>query len=74
MSLSRWQALTAVFFFAGLFSATRFVRAWLAKPLLDEVLVPAANGVLDFSVVEGRLWQLGLILIFALVITPVAMF
>jgi subfamily B ATP-binding cassette protein MsbA len=74
MSLSHWRALAAVFFFASVFSASRFIRAWLAKPLLDEVLVPAANGVLDFSVVEGRVWQLGLILIFALIITPVALF
>jgi subfamily B ATP-binding cassette protein MsbA len=66
--------LIAIFVFAGLFSASRFVRAWLAKPLLDEILVPAANNVLDLQAVEPRLWQLGLIFGIALIITPVAMF
>jgi len=74
MSLSHWRALLGVFIFAGLFSAGRFVRAWLAKPLLDEILVPAANNVLDLQAVEPRLWQLGLIFGIALIVTPVAMF
>jgi subfamily B ATP-binding cassette protein MsbA len=74
MSLSHWRALLAVSVFAGLFSASRFVRAWLAKPLLDEILVPAANNALDLQAVESRLWQLGVIFGIALIITPVAMF
>ena len=74
MSLVRWRVLVAVFFFATLFSASRFIRAWLVKPMLDEVLVPAANNVLDFDTIEPRLWQLGVILGIALVVTPFAMF
>jgi subfamily B ATP-binding cassette protein MsbA len=74
MSLSHWRALTAVFVFAGLFSASRFIRAWLAKPLLDEILVPAANNVLDLEAVEPRLWELGLIIGITLLVSPVAMF
>jgi ABC-type multidrug transport system fused ATPase/permease subunit len=74
MSLSHWRALLAVFIFSTLFSASRFVRAWLAKPLLDEILVPAANNTLDLQAVESRLWQLGVIFGIALIITPVAMF
>jgi subfamily B ATP-binding cassette protein MsbA len=74
MSLSHWRALLAVFVFSALFSASRFVRAWLAKPLLDEILVPAANNALDFQAVESRLWELGVIFGIALIITPVAMF
>ena len=74
MTLSHWRALLAVFIFSALFSASRFVRAWLAKPLLDEILVPAANNTLDLQAVESRLWQLGVIFGIALIITPVAMF
>ena len=74
MSLSHWRALVAVVFFAGLFSASRFIRTWLAKPLFDEILVPAANNVFDLEAVAPRLWQLGLIVGIALAVTPVAMF
>jgi subfamily B ATP-binding cassette protein MsbA len=74
LSVVYWRALTAVVVFASLFSASRFIRAWLAKPLLDDVLVPAANDGLDFAAVEGKLWVLGGIMGFALVVTPVAMF
>jgi len=74
MTLSHWRVLLAVVIFSALFSASRFVRAWLAKPLLDEILVPAANNALDLQAVESRLWQLGVIFGIALIITPVAMF
>jgi ABC-type multidrug transport system fused ATPase/permease subunit len=74
MSLAQWRTLVAVIFFATLFTASRFIRAWLAKPLLDDVLVPAANNLLTFEAVEARLWQLGLIMAVALVVTPFAMF
>jgi subfamily B ATP-binding cassette protein MsbA len=74
MTLSHWRALSAVIIFSAIFSASRFVRAWLAKPLLDEILVPAANNTLDLQAVESRLWQLGVIFGIALIITPVAMF
>jgi ABC-type multidrug transport system fused ATPase/permease subunit len=74
MTLSHWRPLAAVIIFSAIFSASRFVRAWLAKPLLDEILVPAANNALDLQAVEPRLWQLGVIFGIALIITPVAMF
>lgn len=74
LSLAHSNALFAVFLFSALFSASRFVRAWLAKPLLDDVLVPAANDTLDFAAIEGKLWVLGGIVVLALIVTPVAMF
>ena len=74
MSLVYWRAVLCVVVFGGLFAASRFVRAWLAKPLLDEVLVPAASETLKFEAVEGRLWQLGIIIAVTLIVTPMLMF
>lgn len=74
MSLVYWRAVICVLVFGGLFAASRFVRAWLAKPLLDEVLVPAASETLKFEAVEGRLWQLGIIIAVTLIVTPMVMF
>ena len=74
MSFSHWRVLVAVVFAASLFSASRFIRAWISKPLLDEVLVPAANNTFNLEAVEPLLWQLGLIVGISLLITPVAMF
>jgi len=74
MSRPHWRKLVVVFLLATLFAASRFVRAWIFKPLLDEILVPAANGTLEMSAVENRLWQLGLLIAATLIITPIAMF
>ena len=74
MSSSHWWSLVAVLFFSALFAASRFIRTWLAKPLLDEILVPAANQALDLEAVLPRLWQFGVIIGVALIVTPLAMF
>jgi ABC-type multidrug transport system fused ATPase/permease subunit len=74
ISLDNWQALVGVFIFSGLFAATRYIRPLVAKPLLDEVLVPAANDALNFETVEPLIWQIGAIILITLVITPVVMF
>ena len=74
LSLVHWRTAAAVAFAGGLFAASRFVRAWLAKPLFDEIMVPAANDVFVFSAVEDRVWQLVGIIGIALVIAPIAMF
>ena len=74
LSFGHWSAVAGVFVFAGLFAATRFIRPLVAKPLLDEVLVPAANGVLEFEAVRPMLWQIGVIVAITLVVTPIVMF
>jgi subfamily B ATP-binding cassette protein MsbA len=74
LSYPYWHAILTVFVLGGLFAASRFVRAWLTKPLLDEILVPAANNTLMFDAVKGRLWELGVIIVITLLVTPVAMF
>ncbi len=68
MSLVHWQKLVIVVLLATVFAASRFIRAWVFKPLLDEILVPAANNTLEIEAVEARIWQIG-ILVFG---TPVS--
>jgi len=74
ISLAHWKALVGVFVFAGLFAATRFIRPLVAKPLLDQILVPAANNSLDFEAVKPLLLKIGIVVAIALVVTPVVMF
>ena len=73
-SLPHWRMIMLVVVAASVFAGSRVFRAWLIKPLLDQVLVPAANQSLDFSAVEGRLWELGVLGGITLIATPVAMF
>jgi subfamily B ATP-binding cassette protein MsbA len=74
MSLIHWRQLAAVLVLTIAFTASRFIRAWIFKPLLDEILVPAANGTLEIAAVEGRVWQIGLLVGGTLIVTPIAMF
>lgn len=74
MSLVHWQKLVIVVLLATVFAASRFIRAWVFKPLLDEILVPAANNTLEIEAVEARIWQIGILVLGTLVITPIAMF
>ncbi|MBC8188085.1 MAG: ABC transporter ATP-binding protein [Proteobacteria bacterium] len=74
MSLVHWQKLVIVVLLATVFAASRFIRAWVFKPLLDEILVPAANNTLEIEAVEARIWQIGILVFGTLVITPIAMF
>ncbi|MFP6655197.1 MAG: ABC transporter ATP-binding protein [Myxococcota bacterium] len=74
MSLVHWRPLVGVLLLTIAFTASRFIRAWIFKPLLDEILVPAANGSLEIAAVEGRIWQLGLLVGGTLIVTPIAMF
>ncbi len=73
-SLEHWRKLVIVLILATAFAASRFLRAWIFKPLLDDVLVPAANGTLEFAAVEDEIWQLGGLIGATLILTPFAMF
>lgn len=64
---------------AALFSASRYVRSWLAKPFLDDVVTaidPARldAGGIDWSAISPRLWEIGTIFGLALLVTPPVMF
>lgn len=74
MSFLYRTAIVGVLVFAGLFSASRYIRTWLAKPVLDEVILPASQSSFDLAAVAPRLWEIGAILGVLLVITPPIMF
>lgn len=60
---------------AGLFAATRYVRVYLAQPLLDEVLVPAAqmSGADAIELFQPRLIELAAIAAITVIATPFLM-
>jgi subfamily B ATP-binding cassette protein MsbA len=78
----RYKKMLAISFFSGmLFAFCRFLRAYLAKPFLDEVMVPASG--LDPSSVEWqatlelvlpRLYEIGALALLTLLLAPVTMF
>ncbi len=49
-------------------------QTWLAKPVLDEVILPASQSSFDLAAIAPRLWEIGAILGVQLVITPPTMF
>jgi ABC-type multidrug transport system fused ATPase/permease subunit len=60
---------------AGLFAATRYVRVYLAQPLLDDVLVPAAqmSGADAIELFQPRLIELAAIAAITVIATPFLM-
>ena len=67
-------AILATLVFAGLFAASRYLKTWMLKPLLDEVILPANQAGFDFSAISPRLYELGTILGATLLLTPPVMF
>lgn len=74
MSLEHWPKLAFVMATTIALAASRLIRAWVFKPLLDEFLVPAANGVLEIEVIQDRIWQLGMLVGTTLIVAPIAMY
>ena len=62
LSFQYRSAIFGVLVFAGLFSASRYMRTWLAKPVLDEIIVPSGQMGFDLSAIAPRLWEVGTIL------------
>ncbi len=69
------SALALALFCAVVFASTRYVRAFLAKPLFDEILVPGATmeAELAISLFAPKLALLGAIAALTIVVTPIAM-
>jgi subfamily B ATP-binding cassette protein MsbA len=59
----------------GLWAASRYIRAYLTQPLLDEILVPGASmdGGAALELFQPRLIELGLIAAVTVVATPFLM-
>lgn len=67
--------ILATFLLAALFSATRYVKTWLAKPLIDDVMIPAqATGDIDPAALMPHVVPILAILGVALLLTPPIMF
>ncbi len=68
-------AIFGVLVFAALFSASRYIRTWLLKPLFDDVILPDFTQVqFDLDVLPPRVFELGAILGLLLIVTPPVMF
>jgi subfamily B ATP-binding cassette protein MsbA len=83
MGLSRpyWLMLVVVFVCGTLFAASRYVRAYLIQPFLDDVMVPAAaleRGTTEWEpaiqALAPRLYEIGIVAGLTLIVTPLAMF
>lgn len=83
MGLARpyWLMLVVVFVCGTLFAASRYVRAYLIQPFLDDVMVPAAaleRGTTQWEpaiqALLPRLYEIGIVAGLTLIVTPLAMF
>lgn len=75
LSLRFRTALVFSILSGALMAGTRYVRAYLAQPLLDDVLVPGASMTADtaLSLFQPRLIEIGVIAALTVVATPIAM-
>lgn len=73
-SVVYWKPILAVFVLGWVLAGVRYLRAYLFKPLLDDVLVPAAATGINFERVEPVLTEIALILGISLIVQPVAVF
>ncbi len=72
LSLKSTLPLFTVLALGAIIAANRYLRAWLAEPILDEILTPVANGTLEMGAITERLFELGGIAALTLVLTPLA--
>jgi subfamily B ATP-binding cassette protein MsbA len=69
-----WKALIAVLVLGLVMSFIRYLRAYLFKPLMDDVLIPATSDQFSFEAVEPLIFELALLLGVSLVVQPIAVF
>jgi len=71
-------AIAGTLICAALYSASRYVKTWLVKPVIDELLPAMRSSDLDYhglaTSISPRFWELGAILGVALLLTPPVMF
>jgi len=72
MSLKEWPAATGVVLLGGLIATTRYVRAWVIQPVLDDVVLPSTVEDFDLDAITPILSELGLILFGTLLLAPLA--
>ena len=69
-----WRAIVGVFMVGWVISFIRYLRAYLFKPLTDDVLIPATTQGLSWEALEPVIFEIGLLLGVSLVVQPVAVF
>ena len=72
MSLRYRGAVVAVLTLGALIAGSRYLRHWLAQPLLDEVLVPISAGTVDMDTIAPLVTQLAVLATIALLVGPIA--
>jgi len=76
LGLSRvyWKPILGVFLLGWVISFIQYLRAYLFKPMLDDVLIPATAGGASFELVRPILTEVALLLGISLVVQPIAVF
>lgn len=74
LSFGYRRGLLAVIGFGFVIVASRYLRAWLLQPLLDDALIPISAGKIDVELVKPVLLEVGLIGVATLILTPIAVF
>ncbi|MCB9723509.1 MAG: ABC transporter ATP-binding protein [Spirochaetaceae bacterium] len=71
---TRYRAQVAlVVVLAAVFSASRYLRAWLARPLLDDVMIPNVSaGHVPLDALANQIGPIALVAVLTLVVTPPA--
>ncbi|MBJ21998.1 MAG: ABC transporter ATP-binding protein [bacterium] len=55
------RSIIAVFVLGAIVAVNRYLRAWLLQPLLDDALVPASAGAIEFADLMQVLSQVGIL-------------
>jgi len=69
------RSLVAVLVLGALIASSRYLRAWLLQPLLDDAIVPIASGKIDLQAVQEImpvLYQIGILGGLTLITLPAA--
>lgn len=69
-----WRELVFTILCGGLLAGSRYVRAYLVKPLLDDVLVPSAVDSLSPDALMSNATDLGAIVLITLLVGPIALY
>jgi subfamily B ATP-binding cassette protein MsbA len=72
MSFGYGRAVTAVVLLGALIAGSRYLRAWLGQPLIDEIIVPISAGHLEFEAIKPLLYQIGALAGLTVLVAPLA--
>lgn len=74
LSARYWKIILGVFVLGWVLSGVRYLRAYLFKPLLDDVLIPATAAGAEFEAIEPVVIDLALLLGATLIVQPLVVF